>query len=96
MLKIADTFSEIANVSIFSNRQWTHIQRYWGLTPRERQIAELVCKGLKNGHIAKNLKIRPGTVKTHTRNIYRKIRVRSKILMLLVFKAYIDKFNRHM
>jgi len=31
------------------------------------------------------LRIRPGTVKTHTRNIYRKARVKSKIAMLLRF-----------
>jgi len=31
------------------------------------------------------MQLRPGTVKTHTRNIYRKVRVKSKIGMLLRF-----------
>ncbi len=68
-----------------SKKQWLYVQNRYNLTPRERQIAELICQGLRNGGIAKVLRIRPGTVKTHTRNIYRKIRVESKIAMLLRF-----------
>ena len=45
----------------------------------------MIFQGLKNGNIANVLHIRLGTVKTHTRNIYRKVRVRSKIGMLLRF-----------
>ena len=68
-----------------SKRQWLYVQNRYDLTPREREIAELICQGLRNGGIAKVLHIRPGTVKTHTRNIYRKTRVESKIAMLLQF-----------
>ena len=72
-------------VVLLDKKQWSYVQSRYNLTPRERQIAELICQGLRNGSIAKVLKIRPGTVKTHTRNIYRKIRVKSKISMLLRF-----------
>jgi DNA-binding NarL/FixJ family response regulator len=72
-------------VILLNQRQWSYVQNRYNLTPRERQIAELVCKGLRNGSIAKYLQIRPGTVKTHTRNIYRKVHVKSKIAMLLRF-----------
>ena len=68
-----------------SEKQWLYVQNRYDLTPREREIAELICQGLRNGGIAKVLRIRPGTVKTHTRNIYRKTRVESKIAMLLQF-----------
>lgn len=68
-------------------KQWSYLQRRYDLTPRELQIADLVCRGLRNGHIARDLKIRPGTVKTHVRNIYRKVKVKSKITMLLRFMA---------
>ncbi len=70
---------------LFDNKQWFYLQRRYNLTPRERQIAELICQGLRNGSIANYLRIKPGTVKTHTRNIYRKVRVKSKIGMLLKF-----------
>ncbi|MHC4205391.1 MAG: response regulator transcription factor [Planctomycetota bacterium] len=73
------------DVILLNEKQWTYVQNRYNLTPRERQIAELVCKGLRIGSIAKYLRIKPGTVKTHTRNIYRKVHVKSKIAMLLRF-----------
>jgi DNA-binding NarL/FixJ family response regulator len=73
------------DVILLDKKQWVYVQNRYSLTPRERQIAELICQGLRNGNIAKALRIRPGTVKTHTRNIYRKVHVESKISMLLRF-----------
>jgi DNA-binding NarL/FixJ family response regulator len=73
------------DVILLDQKQWSYVQNRYNLTPRERQIAELICKGLRNGNIAKYLRIKPGTVKTHTSNIYRKIHVKSKIAMLLRF-----------
>jgi DNA-binding NarL/FixJ family response regulator len=70
---------------LLNGKQWSYVQGRYDLTPREREIAELICQGLRNGNIANVLHIRLGTVKTHTRNIYRKVRVRSKIGMLLRF-----------
>jgi len=70
---------------LLDKNQWLYVEKMYSLTPRERQVAELVCQGLQNGNIARYLRIRPGTVKTHTRNIYRKVRVTSKIGMLLRF-----------
>jgi len=80
-----DTHHRYSTVILLDNKQWLYVQKRYSLTPRERQIAELVCQGLQNGSIARYLRIRPGTVKTHTRNIYRKVRVKSKIAMLLRF-----------
>lgn len=70
---------------LLNEKQWSYVQSRYDLTPREREIAELICQGLRNYRIASVLCIRPGTVKTHTRNIYRKVRVKSKIGMLLRF-----------
>jgi DNA-binding NarL/FixJ family response regulator len=55
------------------------------MTPRELQIAQLICQGLGNEEIANKLNIKHGTVKTHIRNLYRKLWVHNKILMLLRF-----------
>ena len=62
------------------------------MSPRERQVAELVCSGFTNEEIAKALKIKRGTVKTHLRNIYRRIRVKNKITMLLKVVDSATKF----
>lgn len=72
-------------VVLLNEKEWSYVQSRYDLTPRELQIAELICQGLRNGKIASILRIRPGTVKTHTRNIYRKVHVKSKIGMLLRF-----------
>jgi len=48
------------------------------LTPREREVAELICMGYTNGDIAKVLFITEHTVKDHTKKIYPKMGVRSR------------------
>ena len=42
------------------------------LSDREREISDLISRGLSNGQIGKNLNISEPTVKTHLRNIYSK------------------------
>ncbi len=48
------------------------------LTPRERQVMELVEQGLKNREIAIELGIRPGTVKIHLKHIFEKTGVHGR------------------
>lgn len=48
------------------------------LSPREREIAELVVKGVRNQEIAAMLGIAPGTVKIHLHRIYEKLGVASR------------------
>ncbi|MCJ7501162.1 response regulator transcription factor [bacterium] len=49
------------------------------LTRRENEVFNLVVKGKCNKDIARNLYISQDTVKTHVKNIYRKIHVRNRI-----------------
>lgn len=48
------------------------------LSKRESQVLELIAKGKSRSHIARELFIEPGTVKTHIKNIYIKLEVNSK------------------
>lgn len=48
------------------------------LTPREHQVMELVEQGYKNKDIARQLGIRPGTVKIHLKHIFEKTGVRGR------------------
>jgi len=84
-IESGDSSYKQPEIILLNQKQWSYVQNRYNLTPRERQVAELVCKGLRNGNIATYLHIKPGTVKTHTRNIYRKVHVKSKIAMLLRF-----------
>jgi len=84
-LPAADRPGQGRAVSVLDERQWSLLQSRYELTPREVQIADLVCQGLRNNRIAESLHIQPATVQVHVRNIYRKIRVKGKINMLLKF-----------
>jgi two-component system, NarL family, nitrate/nitrite response regulator NarL len=49
------------------------------LTPREIDTVRMVAQGLRNKAIARHLDITEGTVKTHVRNVYKKLGLSSRI-----------------
>ena len=49
-----------------------------GLSPREREILELVAAGLPNKQIASRVGLTDGTVRWHLRHVYNKLHVRSR------------------
>lgn len=49
------------------------------LTQREREVVTKLAEGCTNQEIARQLHISPNTVKTHAYNIYKKIKVSSRI-----------------
>jgi DNA-binding NarL/FixJ family response regulator len=48
------------------------------LTPREREIVRLICRGMKNKEIAEQLLITAGTVKVHLMHIFEKTGVKDR------------------
>jgi RNA polymerase sigma factor (sigma-70 family) len=62
------------------------------LTPRERQIAQLVAKGLTNAEIGKQLWITQNTVKQTLKRMFRKLNVSARAeLAAKLFQNQISK-----
>lgn len=80
-----DDIAKTSPGPLINDRRWAYLKKRHGMTPRELQVAKLICSGFSNAVIAKELNIRHATVKTHIRNLYRKLWVHSKISMLLKF-----------
>jgi DNA-binding CsgD family transcriptional regulator len=78
-------FNKRLPVNVLDDSQWLFIRKRFHMSPRELDVAKLVCGGLSNEVIATRLGIKSATVKTHLRNVYRRIRVQRKLDMLLIF-----------
>jgi len=55
------------------------------ITPKEKEIISLVCKGLSNKEIAYNLNISEQTVKAHLNRIFRKFNIQSRTQLIRIF-----------
>jgi DNA-binding CsgD family transcriptional regulator len=76
---------------VLKSKQWDYLSKTWHLTPREIQVAKLVCKGLDNEQIGQKLHIEYNTVRAHLGNIFRKVGVRSKATLILEFVAVLQR-----
>jgi DNA-binding CsgD family transcriptional regulator len=61
---------------------WKRFGETFGISPREREIVELICKGKRNREIADELFISLQTVKDHNYRIYRKLGVRNRVQLV--------------
>jgi two-component system, NarL family, nitrate/nitrite response regulator NarL len=51
------------------------------LTPREKEVVRLICRGLRNRQIAESLRITPGTVKVHLMHIFEKTGLKDRLAL---------------
>ncbi|BCG77590.1 helix-turn-helix transcriptional regulator [Mesorhizobium sp. 113-3-3] len=77
----------IASVNEFDR---AHIWKSLSLTPREKHVVDLVLQGHSTESIARAMRIVPGTVKVHRRNIYRKLKIKSQAGLFARFVEIID------
>ena len=71
---------------MFSSMQWNYIQNGFHLTPRQTEIAKLVCEDLNNDQIAKKCRITYNTSRTHVAHICAKVAVhgRAELIVRLI------------
>jgi len=63
---------------------------HYGITPREREIIDLIGAGRTNQEIADSLFISLATVKDHNHNIFRKTGVRNRVELVNLFRSEPD------
>ena len=64
------------------------------LTPRENEIAILVCDGLSNSQIADRLFLSEKTVKTHMSSILAKLGVKNRVQLICEYSDSADRDTR--
>jgi DNA-binding NarL/FixJ family response regulator len=87
---------EIAAALIQRLTKWAHLIPEGGsemielgkLTPREREVLDLLMENLSNHEIAERLSIETGTVKLHIHNILRKLGVNSRQRATTIFAIF--------
>jgi DNA-binding CsgD family transcriptional regulator len=57
------------------------------LTKREKELTQLVFRGLSNPEISVSLNISTGTVKRHIQNIYKKMDIKSRYELIYLIKS---------
>ncbi|QGU00278.1 hypothetical protein SYNTR_1684 [Candidatus Syntrophocurvum alkaliphilum] len=63
----------------------TNVFSEYGLTAREHEVLDLLLKGYNNPNICNSLNISNNTVKTHLRNIYRKVEVSNRQELINIY-----------
>ena len=76
---------------VLKAKQWDYLSKCWHLTPREVQVAKLVCKGFDNEQIGHKLHISYNTVRAHLGNMFRKVGVRGKATLILEFVTVLQR-----
>ena len=75
---ITDRLTQILATALKSPESLS-VNKLSTLTNREREILELIAKGLPNKLIARELDISDGTVKVHVKHLLKKLELRSRV-----------------
>jgi DNA-binding NarL/FixJ family response regulator len=70
-------FSRIASDAVAKGRP--EALRAVRMTPREREVIDLIAEGLSNKEIAGRLRIAPYTVRSHVRNVMEKLMLHTRL-----------------
>ncbi|HUA19886.1 MAG TPA: response regulator transcription factor [Bryobacteraceae bacterium] len=84
--KLLECLREVAAGKIWMEQseqvaEFLHRKEITRLTPREKEVVRLICRGLKNKQIAEDLRITPGTVKVHLMHIFEKTGLKDRLAL---------------
>lgn len=69
----------MTNQRIDLTLDWKVVERRYSLSPRQREIAELICDSKSNEEIASDLGITTNTVRMHVKLLYEKLGVHDRV-----------------
>jgi len=64
---------------MFSADEWRDLSKRMGLSPRQTQVARLICRGHRNHELAEAIGIKPDTVRMHRRELFKKLRITDRV-----------------
>ena len=74
---------------LFTAKEWRAISSSLMLSPRQSEILRLIFDGKNDKQVAKALKIRAPTVRTHVRRLFERLEVRDRTqLVIETFKVF--------
>ncbi len=73
------TQDETGLPELFSTPQWRDLAEHFELTPRQEQVARMLCRGLNNKEIGSTLDITRDAVNMHVRKLLQKLRVSHRV-----------------
>ena len=81
--------------SLLPKATWEKLGNVYGLARQERRVLRLLCRGFGNATIAERLGIRPPTLRTHLRSIYKKLGCTGQVAVILkLVHAFVKKNDR--
>lgn len=64
---------------LFTASEWKKLGERLALTPRQLEIARLICRGCNRSSIAEALSISPATVRMHMAALFKRLGVRERL-----------------
>lgn len=79
---------------LFTDMEWNGLAEQFGLSPRQAEIARLICRGCTNEAIADRLELSGGTVRVYTDTLYKRVGVQSRLALLVRFVEAMRSLNQ--
>jgi len=64
---------------LFTLREWRRVADHLGLSDQQGRIALWICRGISNRAIADRLGVSHDTIRMHTRVLYRKLSITTRV-----------------
>lgn len=74
MTKLAERLPDM-----FSAEEWRALSARLRLSPRQAQVARLICRGQKNHELAEAIGIKLDTIRMHRRELFKKLKIDDRV-----------------